>query len=251
MSLKDIDLRNAKPRKSLYRLSDGDGLSFQVDPNGSRAWRFRYRFQGRQKMLSLGTYPEVPLMLARKRRDEARNHVAAGIDPSAVRAAEKHAHAQSFEAVAREWHAMNAPTWAPSHAEKVLIRLEKNIFPWLGTQPIASIEARALLECLRRVERRGAADTARRVRQYVGAIFRYAIATNRAKRDVAADLRDAIKAPVKGLYPTITDPNRTGELVRAIDGYQGTYVVRAALALAPLLLYVLANCERRSGRNST
>lgn len=235
MALKDTELRNAKPRETLYRLSDGDGLSLQVDPNGSRAWRFRYRFQGRQKMLSLGTYPEVPLALARKRRDEARAQVATGIDPSAVRAAEKHAHAQSFEAVAREWHAMNTPTWAPSHADKVTTRLEKDVFPWLGSRPIVSIEAPAVLECLRRVERRGAADTARRIRQYFGAIFRYAIATGRAKRDIAADLRDAIKVPVKGHFATITDPERIGELLRAIDGYRGTNVVRAALALAPFL----------------
>jgi integrase len=235
MALKDIELRNAKPRETLYRLADGDGLSLQVDPNGSRAWRFRYRFQGRQKMLSLGTYPEVPLALARKRREEARAQVAARVDPSAVRAAEKHALAQSFEAVAREWYAMNASTWAPSHAEKVTTRLEKDVFPWLGSHPIASIEAPAVLECLRRVERRGAADTARRIRQYFGAIFRYAIATGRAKRDVAADLRDAIKVPVKGHYATITDPERIGDLLRAIDGYRGTNVVRAALALAPFL----------------
>lgn len=235
MTLKDVELRSAKPRETLYRLPDGDGLSLQVDPNGSRAWRFRYRFQGRQKMLSLGTYPEVPLGLARKRRDEARAQVAMGIDPSAVRAAEKHADAQSFEAVAREWYAINVPTWASSHAEKVITRLEKDAFPWLGSHPIARIEAPAVLECLRRVERRGAADTARRIRQYFGAIFRYAIATGRAKHDVAADLRDAIKVPLKGHYSTITNPERIGDLLRAIDAYRGTNVVRAALALAPLL----------------
>jgi integrase len=235
MPLKDIELRNAKPRDTVYRLTDGDGLSLQVDPSGSRAWRFRYRFQGRQKMLSCGTYPEVPLALARKRRDEARALVAAGIDPSAMRAAVKHAQAQSLEAVAREWYGMNAPTWAESHAQKVLDRLENDVFPWLGKQPIADIEAPAVLECLRRIERRGAVDTARRVRQYFGAIFRYAIATGRAKRDVTADLRDAIKVPVKRHYATITDPIRVGDLLRAIDEYGGTNVVRAALALAPIL----------------
>ena len=235
MKLKDTKIRTAKPRERMYRLADGEGLCLQVESNGAQGWRFRYRFQGRQKMISLGTYPEVPLALARKRRDEARAHVADHIDPSAVRAATKHAHRQSFEAVAREWYAMNASTWASSHAEKVVSRLEKNVFPWLGSHPIASIEAPAVLECLRRIERRGAADSARRVRQYFGAIFRYAIATGRAKHDVAAGLRDAIKVPAKGHYSTITDPQRIGALLRAIDGYGGTNIVRAALALAPLL----------------
>ena len=157
-------------------------------------------------MISVGTDPEVPLALARKRRDEARAQVATHIDPSAVRAAAKHAHAQSLEAVAREWYAMNASTWVSSHAEKVVSRLEKDVSPWLGNHPIASIDAPAVLECLRRIERRGAADSARRVRQYLGAIFRYAIATGRAKHDAAADLRDAIKVPAKEHYFTITDP---------------------------------------------
>jgi integrase len=233
MPLTDAAIRRSKPKQGMYRMPDERGLSLQIEPNGTRAWRFRYRFSGREKMISLGLYPDVSLADARKRRDDARRDVASSRDPSKVRTAERLAAITTFEGVAREWYATHEPTWAPSHSAKVLLRLENDVFPWIGKLPIDAVTSAEILECLKRVASRGAADTARRIRQCCGAILRYAVSTSRATRDVAADLRDAIAAPIGGRYRSITDSKRLGRLMLAIDAYEGTFIVRCALALAP------------------
>lgn len=233
--LTDSAVRNAKAREKPYKLSAGGGLYLLINPTGSRWWRLKFRVGGKEKLLSLGVYPDISLKVARDRRDEARRLLASGVDPSAHRKAEKVADADSFEAVAREWFAKFSVNWAPSHSEKVLRRLEVDLFPWLGSRPVRSITAPELLSCLRRIEARGALDTAHRAHQNCGQVMRYAIATGRAERDPAADLRGALPPVTGGHFATITEPVKVGALLRAIDGYAGTLIARNALKLAPLV----------------
>jgi integrase len=238
MSLTDLVIRNAKPREKAYKLGDGRGLYLLVEPNGSKLWRFKYRFVGKVRKLSLGAYPEVPLALARERQLEARRLIGQNVDPLEQKKQDKRAarvaSAHSFEAVGREWFLKFSATWAVSHSSKVLLRLDNNLFPWLGSRPISSLEADEILETLRRVEARGALETAHRCLAYCGQIFRYAIATGRARRNPAADLRGALP-PARGKHlASITNPEGIGELLRAIDGYHGNERTRCALRLAPL-----------------
>jgi uncharacterized protein (TIGR00369 family) len=234
MTLTDNLIRKTKPSDAPIRLSDGAGMYLLLNPNGSRWWRFDYRLSGMRKTLSFGTYPDTGLKLAREHRDNARKLLASGVDPSAKRQAEKVAGVDAFESVAREWFAKFAPGWAKGHSDKVIRRLETNLFPWIGSKAIASIEAPELLACLQRIERRGALDTAHRAHQNSGQIFRYAVATGRAQRDPSADLRGALPPARHSHYATITEPARVGELLRAIDGYRGSFVIGTALRLAPL-----------------
>lgn len=235
MLLTDTAIRSAKPRTGPYKLAAGGGLYLLINPNGSRWWRLKYRVGGKEKLLSLGVYPDISLKVARDRRDEARRELEAGGDPGVRRKAEKVAQAHSFEAVAREWFEKFSANWADSHSSKVLRRLEMDVFPWVGSRPVSQITPPELLTCLRRVEKRGALDTAHRVHQNCGQIFRYAVATGRAERDPAADLRGALPPAAGGHFASITEPKRIGELLRAIDGYQGALVARCALRLAPLV----------------
>jgi integrase len=238
MPLTDTKARNAKPKDKQFKLFDGDGLFLLVTPAGGKWWRFKYRFEGKEKLLSLGTYPEVSLALARERRDTARKQVAEGIDPSQARKALKSAMAlgeNTFEVVAREWHTKFTPTWTPGHASTILKRLENNVFPWIGERLVIDIKAPELLMALRRIESRGALETAHRVRAICSQVFRYAVATGRAERDPAADLRGALP-PVKPKHlAALTDPDKITGLLRAIDGYQGSFVTKCALRLAPLV----------------
>ncbi|MCG6878403.1 MAG: integrase arm-type DNA-binding domain-containing protein [Deltaproteobacteria bacterium] len=238
MPLTDAKVRNARPKSKQFKIFDTDGLFLLVSPAGGKWWRFKYRFGGKEKLISLGTYPEVSLAQARGRRDEARKQVADSIDPSQVRKALKNATIQNqstFEAVAREWHTRFTPTWTPGHALTIKRRLELNVFPWIGERPIMEIKAPELLMTLRRIESRGALETAHRVRAICGQVFRYAVATGRAERDPAADLRGALP-PVKPKHlSAITDPEKVAGLLRAIDGYQGSFVTKCALRLAPYL----------------
>ncbi len=197
--LTDTAFRNAAPREKPYKLTDGLGLFMLINPNGSKWWRIKYRIAGKEQLLSLGTYPEVGLKEVRERRDEIRKELAQGINPSQKRKAEKEADPHTFEATAREWHAKFSPKLAPEHAKRLLRRMEADIFPWLGKAPIADIKPRDLLACLRRIEDRGAIDTAHRALQNCGQVFRYAIATGRAERDISADLRGALP-PARGKH---------------------------------------------------
>ena len=239
MPLTDTAIRKAKPAVKPYKLADEKGLYLLIGPTGSKLWRVKYRFGGREKLLSLGVYPDVSLKDARERRDEARKLLANGTDPGAAKKAEKLAGAEratnSFEAIAREWFGKFSPTWAPSHSSKVIARLEKNVFPWIGGRPLAEITAPELLTVLRRVESRGAHDTAHRVKQECGQIFRYGIQTGRAERDPSSDLRGALP-PVRHKHmAALLEPAQVGELLRAFDAFQGTFVVRCALQVAPLV----------------
>lgn len=239
MPLSDTAIRNAKPGDKPQKLADGGGLYLLLNPNGSRWWRLKYRAGGKEKLLSLGTYPATGLKDARDKRDAARKLLAAGVDPGeqrkAAKAAGEERAANSFEAVAREWHAKQSATWVELHASRIMLRMENDIFPWLGSRPIADIAAKEFLATVNRIVDRGAVESAHRVLQNCGQVMRYAIATGRAERNPVADLKGALP-PVKQTHlAAITDPHAIGGLLRAMDAYQGSLVTKCALRLAPLL----------------
>ena len=193
-----VAVKNAKAADKPYKLADGGGMFLLVDSKGGKYWRLAYRFAGKQKTLALGIYPEVTLEAARKARDRAREQLRDDVDPCMMRKVGKitarHKAANNFEAIAREWHGKFKPTWTAHTAEKNLRILELNAFPWLGPRPIDEIKAPELLAVLRRAEDRGLLDTAHRLRQTAGQVFRYGIATGRCERDISADLKGAIPA---------------------------------------------------------
>lgn len=239
MPLSDTSIRNAKPGKKTIKRFDGQGMYLEVSPAGGKWFRLKYRIDGKEKRISLGIYPEVSLKDARDRRDAARRLLANGVDPSENRKARKSARADgmanSFEVVAREWFAKHSPTWAPNHSRTILSRMDRDIFPWIGPHPMADVTAPDILAVVRRVESRGAMESAHRILSICGQVCRYAIATGRATRNPAADLRGAL-TPVKGEHlAATTDPKRVAEILRAMDGYEGTLTVRCALRLAPML----------------
>jgi integrase len=240
MALTETAARNAKAAEKTYKMFDAKGLYLLVNPNGSKLWRMKYCFNDSEKKLSFGTYPEVTLAGARDKQMEARRLIDRDIDPGEhkkqTKRAAKVAAANSFEAVAREWFAKFSSKWAESHSSKVLLRLNNDLIPGLGSRPISTIEADELLVTIRRVEARGAIDSAHRCLGTSSQIFRYAIATSRAKRNPAADLRGALPPiPDDDHFPSITDPDQVGELLRAIDGYKGNLATCCALRLAPLV----------------
>ncbi len=238
MPITDVAVRNAKPKDRPYKLADQRGLYLLVNKTG-KYFRFDYRFGGKRRTLSLGVYPDVKLKRAREKHDDARKLLENDIDPIQYKKETKNElseqAANSFESVAREWFAKNKHAWTEGHSRTIDSRLKLNVFPWLGAQPIAMITAANLLAILRRIESRGAIETAHRIKQICGQIFRYAIATGRAERDPSADLRGAL-SPVKSKrMATITDPRKIGELMRAIDGYEGHHITKCALKFAPLV----------------
>lgn len=242
--LTDTQIRLAKPRDRAYKIFDADGLYLQVSPQGGKWWRFKYRWDGKEKLLSLGTYPEITLAVARDRRDAARKQLAHGTDPSEARKSAKQAAAaaDNFEAVAREWHARARQAWTEEYAERVLRLLEADIFPWLGARQVAELKSADVLEPVRLIEQRGAQETAHRALQICGGVFRYAIATGRAESDVTAPLRGGGRsgsgalAPVAAVHlAAITDPAGVARLMRAIAGYRGSPITRCALRLSPLV----------------
>lgn len=237
MTLSATKVSKAKPVDAPYKITDGRGLYMLVMPSGAKYWRFDYRFQGRRKTLALGVYPDVSLADARDRHQEARSLLAKDIDPMEAKKASKRAAsgADSFEAVAREWFAKKERVWAKGHADKIIRRLERDVFPWLGNRQIAEIRAPELLDVLRRIERRGAIETSHRAKQNCGQIFRYAIATGRADRDPSGDLKGALTPPKARNFSSIKDPVGIGQLLRAIEGYRGTLHVKCALQLMPLV----------------
>jgi integrase len=232
--LTDTKIKQAKTATKPYKLFDERGLYLIVTARGGRWWRLKYRFGGKEKLLALGTYPEVSLKDARERRDDARKQVAAGVDPSGERKTAKLIQKDSFEQVAREWFGKFSAVWAPEHASTIIRRLERNIFPWLGARPIGEITAPDLLAVLRRIESRGAIETAHRIKQVCGQVFRYAIATGRAQRDVSAELRGALPPVAERHHGALTKPSEAAALMRAIDGYQGSPEVRCALRFSAL-----------------
>ena len=237
--LTDPAVRNAKPKDKPLKLYDTGGLFLLVTPTGGKWWRLRYQYDDKAKLLSLGVYPEVGLKEARDRRDEARKLIADGIDPSANRKAQKSARADraanSFEVVAREWYAKYSTTWAKDHGNRILRRFERDIFPWIGSRSIAEIKAPDLLSVVRRIESRGALETAHRALANCGQVFRYGVATGRCERDPSGDLRGALPPVKSEHFAAVTDPVRLRDILRALDGYEGTLTVRCALRLAPLV----------------
>lgn len=249
----DTSIRSIKPGDVRKRLTDGDGLYLLLFvKGGAHGWRFDYSVGGKRKTLSLGTYPTVGLGLARDKAEAARKLVAQALDPSDQRKATKASHIQakaaskraeaglpaldSFEHVAREWYEVRRGDWAESYGGRVLARLVADVFPYIGARPIRQIDPPELLTLLRRVEARGVVETAHRVLESCGQVFRYAVASGRATSNPARDLKDALRKPVVKHFPAITDPARLGFLLRACDAYPGTHVVRTALRLTPLVL---------------
>lgn len=239
MPLTDTAIRNAKPADKPVRLFDGGGLYLEVAPSGGKWWRLKYRFGGKEKRYSLGVYPEVTLATARKKRDEAREKLAAGIDPGEAKKAEKRASllaaAHSFEVVARGWMDERKTTVERAQHDKTLARMENDVFPWLGKRPIAEIDAPEILVVLKRVDGRGARFTAHRIRSEISRVFRYGIKEGHCKADPARDLVDAIPPAQTTHFASITEPEKVGEMLRAFDGFTGTFPVLCALKLAPML----------------
>ena len=239
MALTDTQLKNAKPKEKPYRLSDAKGLYAEIQPNGSKYWRLKYRFAGKEKRLAIGVYPKVSLKAARKACDLAKDQLEQGIDPSQAKKAKKveqaKAQANNLEVIAREWHSQQAQKWSASYTTQVLRAMERDLFPYVGTLPLDQITPPQLLAVFRRVESRGAVESAHRLKQTAGQIFRYAVATGRADRDLTPDLKGALPTPKKHHFPAITEPVQVGRLLNMLDSYQGTATVRAALKLAPLV----------------
>ncbi len=238
MTLSVPQVKNAEPRCKDYKLSDEKGLYLLVKPNGSKYWRLKYRYERKEKTLALGVFPETTLTMARKRRDEARSKLQNNIDPSAEKKAKKRASAEaaqnSFSSIAYEWLEKRGKK-SESGDKRLLSLLEKDLFPTLGHLPISTITPPKLLSTLRKIESRGALETAHRAKQYAGQIFRYAVATGRTERDISADITGALATPTSTHFAAITDPKEAGQLLVAIDSYQGTVTVMAALKLSPLL----------------
>ena len=239
MKLSDTVIRKAKPKTKIYKMADGGGLFLQFQPNGSKYWRLFYRFEGKQKLLALGVYPDVPLKLARERRDAARKLLANSIDPNENRKAKKKTRSDSlensFEVVAREWLASYMKNKTASHSKKVVRRFERYIFPWIGNKPIADITPPEVLSTVKRIESLGTIETAHRTLNACGQVFRYAVQTGRALRDVTADLKGAIPPHEVKHMAAFTEPKDIAKFLRDVDGFKGTYTVQCALKIAPML----------------
>lgn len=234
----DIKVQKVKPKDKPFSLFDGGGLYLLVTPSGGKLWRFKYRYNHKEKKLAFGAYPEISLLDARKRRDETRAQIAHGIDPGAVHKAQKQAkveETETFEVIAKEWLERFKSKWQEEYADKIMHRLDINVFPWIGSRPIKDIKAPELLSVLRRIESRDALELAHRTRNICGQVFRYAVATGRADRNPAEDLKGVL-SPVKTIHrAAVIEPKEVGKLLRAIDSYQGTFVVQCALKFAPLV----------------
>lgn len=239
LSLTDVKVRSLKARDRQYKVADGRGLFLVITTNGSKYWRFRYRFVDREKSLAIGVYPDISLAEARDKAHEARKMLANDIDPGADKQNKKRerrlAAANTFEAIAREWFQKNSKQWVESHGGRVLNRLEKDVFPYVGRRPITELSAPEILTVLQRIEDRGAIETAHRTHQNFGQIFRYAIASGYAQNDPCPHLRGALKPIQQRHHASIVEPKKIGDLLRAINSYEGFFVTKCALRFAPLV----------------
>ena len=239
MALSDISIRNANKKEKPYKLSDSGGLFLLISTTGGKLWRYSYRLEGKQKTLALGIYPDVGLKEARELHAAARKLLATGIDPNENRksnkAAKKLNAANSFELIAREWWQSHMKNKAYSHKEKVIRRFELYIFPWLGKKPISDITAPQFLEVIKRIEKQNKLETAHRTLQTAGQVFRYAVQKGAVSRDVTADLKGALPATTVKHMAAFTEPRDVAELLRALDGFNGTLTVQCAIKLAPLV----------------
>jgi integrase len=241
MPLSDTAIRKVKPTAKPARLFDGGGMYLQVSPAGAKLWRLKYRFDGKEKLLALGAYPGVTLFSARRKRDDARTLLAEGIDPSEQRKAAKATRtglaANTFEVIGREWYAKTAQTLVDSTKEKLLRRLEVDVYPMIGARPIASLAAADLIKVIERIEQRGALDIAKRVHNSIGRIFRYAVGRGLVNRDPSRDieLKDILPPADVQHHASVINPKEVGGLLRAIDGFTGAFATRCALRLAALV----------------
>lgn len=239
MPLKDTNCRNAKPQDKPYRLYDEQGLYLEVQPNGGRYWRLKYRFLGKEKRLALGVYPEIGLQEARSKRGDARAQLAGGHDPSLQKRMAKVVsqldHQHTFESVAKQWLTVRESSWDQAYTRTVRQRLELNANPWLGKLPISSISTPMLVENLQRIIKRGASETARRVAQIYKQIFEFAEAAGITSHNQIGNLSRTLPAKRVRHFAAVTDPKQLGALLNALDGYTGTLPVCCALKLAPLL----------------
>ncbi len=239
MALTDVAAKQALPKDKDYKLSVEKGLYLLVKTNGAKYWRMKYRFAGKEKTLALGVYPEVSLKTAKLECEKARVKLANGIDPSQIKQTQKsllrETHANSFQSVATDWYELTKPRWTDTTANKQLWLLEKNLFPWIGSVPLAELKPTHILKALRRIESRGAIETAHRAKQVAGQVFRYGVASGLIESDPTRDLSGALAPKKTRHHPAITDPMEVGKLLRDIDRYRGTYIVRALLAITPLV----------------
>lgn len=237
--LTTILIKSAKPKEKPYKLFDGEGLYLFVTPTGGKLWNIKYRFEGKEKKISLGAFPAVSLSLARDKLAKVKELIAHGTDPMEARQTAKaewtEATVNTFKNIINEWFKQQKNTWTEGHADKIKARIDNDILPFIGDRPIKQLSAPDILEVLRRVEARGAIETAHRIRTICSQVFRYAIATNRAETDPTINLKGALQPVIEKHLAAITEPDKVAELLRAIDGYQGLFIVRCALQLAPML----------------
>ncbi|MBI6179195.1 tyrosine-type recombinase/integrase [Serratia proteamaculans] len=237
MALTDVKVRSAKPTDKSYKLTDGEGMHLMVHPNGSKYWRLQYRFDGKQKMLALGIYPEISLSEARQRRDEAKRQVANAIDPSEQKKVEKQARKamveNTFKAIALEWHEYKRPNWSKGYAEDIMEAFENDIFPDIGKRPIAEIKPLEILSSLRKLEKRGVLDKLRKIRQACNQVFRYAIVTGRAETNPASELASALTAPKSTHYPHLL-ADELPDFLQALAVYSGSPITRLATRILML-----------------
>lgn len=239
MALTDLAIKGAKPRDKSYKLFDSGGLYIEISPSGGKWWRYKFRFNGKESRLSLGTYPDVGLKEARERHAKERKKLAEGNNPSETRKAEKISNKlnsdNSFEAIAREWWKAHMKNKAATHKDKVIRRFELYLFPWIGSKPITEITAPQMLQVVKRVESLNKLETAHRALQTAGQVFRYAVQTGRAIRDITADLKGALPPTSIKHMAAFTEPKEVAELLHAIDSFKGTITVQCALRLSPLV----------------
>jgi integrase len=238
MILTDLKCKTAKPKEKAYILSDGEGMYLEVMPTGGRYWRLKYRFHGKQKRIALGSYPEVSLLEARDRRRDHRDRLKKGEDPLAIRYEEKklarYKAAQTFQAVAEEWHAHHYDTWSRRHADQILHRLKRDVFTQIGSRLVSDLNAPMVLACLQRIEGRKAHEMAKRAMQMIGQVMRYAVVTGRAERDFTIDLKGSLKRYNKGHYAAIS-VDELPQLVKAINR-NDTRIFRQTLLATKLMM---------------
>jgi integrase len=240
LPLSDLQVKNAKPKETDYKLSDGYGLHLLITPTGGKLWRFQYRFDNKQKILALGAYPSVTLSDARQRREEAKKQLANNADPCAIRKAQKETvlvqaenDSNTFEKIAKEWLAKNSPQWSQSHIKTITSRLERDVYPAFGSRAAKTI-ARNDVKCLmEKVAARGTIETADRIKLYCRQILRYALNNDLIESNPVDDMKDILPKRTAGHHAALTDPKQVAHLLRAIDGFEGSYIVKCALQLAP------------------
>lgn len=253
MKLNDVAIKNTKPKEKPYKLTDGGGMFLLVHPNGSKYWRLKYRFLGKENTLGLGQYPQTSLKEARERRERIKKQLEQGIDPAHKKKQDKLSlkvvHGNTFESIAREWHSQKQHSWKPVHAETILKRLEANIFPIIGKHPITHIETPELLHALRKLEEQGKRDLAHRQLQHCGQIFRYAIATGRAKFDITANLKGALQPAISKGHAHLTE-KELPPFLKKLEHYDGKFggTPLTKLAFKLLILSFVRSGEIRGAK---